>query len=240
MDILYNIRSWVYIIAAVVLLALLLIFLWFRVQFKTKKIQKNLKIIEDDNLKKLHELSENFENKIARLGEDNKKSIQNLQKKYEKRNQDLEEKNARETESIKQDQAKILQEFEEYQKDLEKKSKIEWKKIRAQYEQEMKGLEEENSKLLNEMQYMLQERRKAEQPPPPIHSRRSTPKENELQFSDESFSKIEKQIEVTTEEMEKLKTQFIEIEKKQHEDFESAQSEIEALKFKIRHRDMRG
>lgn len=40
--------------------------------------------------------------------------------------------------------------------------------------------------------------------------------------------------------MEKLKTQFIEIEKKQHEDFERAQSEVEALKFKIRHGDMRG
>ena len=288
MDAFYNIGSWVYVVGAVVLLALLLLFLWFRIQFNTKKIErdlkmiesqyqdkfmeehrsfiekqetyirdrlkelelkecglaKNLSTIEEDNIKKLHELLEKFEKKIANLQEErekeSEKKIHALQEKYEKRIQDLEEKNARETEALKKDRAKILRELEEYQKDLEQKSKNELKKIRDRYEQEMKSLQKENTKLLDEMQRMLQARQKAQQPPPPLPSPTYTPKESELRFSDESLSKIEKQIESTTEEMERLKNQFIEIEKKRHEEFEVAQTEIEALKFKIKYGEIRG
>lgn len=288
MDIFYNIGTWVYVVSAVVLLALLLLFLWFRVQLNSKKIERDLKMIEsqyqdkfieehrafiekqesyiqerlrdletkesnlakvlktieEENIKKLQLLLEKFEKKIADLQQESEKESEKkltaLQEKYEKRIRDLEEKSARETEELKKDRTKILQELEEYQKDLEQKSKNELEKIRDRYEKEMKSLQKENTKLLDEMQRMLTQRQKASQPPPPLRGKTYGTQESELRFSDESLAKIEKQIESTTEEMEKLKNQFVEIEKKRHEEFEMAQSEIEALKFKIRHGEIRG
>ncbi len=288
MDIFYEIGAWVYVVGAIVLLGLLLLFLWFRVRLNSKKIDRDLKIlesqyqdkfmeehrafiekqesyiqerlneldkkelglskalstIEEENIKKLHILLERFEQKISEIQDvndrENERRIQAIQEKYENKIKALEEKNERETETLKKERMKILQELEEYQRDLQKKSKDELEKIREKHEEQMKTLQRENNKLLDEMQRMLGIRQKAKQPPPPL-PRALPPREPESnRFSEESLNQIENQIKSTTEEMEKLKNQFIDLEKKRQTEFEMAQSEIELLKFKIRHGEMKG
>lgn len=288
MDAIYDFGSWIYVVGAIALLGLLLLVLWFRVQVNSKKIERDLKIlesqyqdkfleehrafiekqesyiqkrlseleqkehnlskalnsIEEENIKKLHSLLERFEKKISDLQEsnerENEKRIQAVEERYEKKIKQLEERNAKETSLLKEERAKILSELEEYQNDLKQKSKNELEKIRDRYEKEMQTLQKENNKLLNEMQRMLEIRQKAKQPPPPIHRGFSSDEAQTARFSEESLAQIEKQIESTSEEMEKLKVQFTDLEKKRKEEFEMAQSEIEMLKFKIKHGEMKG
>src|SRR5579872_2184600 len=206
----------IYLIGGFVLLSLLLITLWFRVQLNTKKIERELKILEaqyqdkvleshrhfmieqegyiesrlkelekkekglsealisleDENIKKLDKLLDKFERKILLLQEENEKEnekrIQAVHDRYEKKINELQSQKEKEIDLLKQERREILGELEEYQRDLQEKAKAEMEKIRENYQQQMTNLQEENAKLVNEMHRMLEIKKKAEQPPPPL------------------------------------------------------------------------
>ncbi|MBX7066925.1 MAG: hypothetical protein K1X28_06820 [Parachlamydiales bacterium] len=288
MEILNEAGNWVYALGAFVLLTLLLLLLWYRVQLNTKKIERDLKILEaqyqdkmiesnrgffekqerfiaeklkelevkektlaealenleETNIKKLHKLIDNFEKKVMRLQEENEREaerrIQAVQEKYEKKIEELKKEKDRENELLREERRKILSELEEYQRDLRMKAKKEMERIHENYEKQMENLQSENAKLLDEMNRMMEMRMKASQPPQqlPMGFHREPP--GPKQFSEETLQEIEKQIQKTVKDMEKLKEQFVEVETKRKLEFELAQQEIEELKFKIRHGEMKG
>lgn len=288
MDIITQFGSWIYVLAGFILLSLLLLVLWYRVQLNAKQIERELKILEaqyqdkvleshrvfmqkqegyiseklkelekkerglsealnsleEENIKKLHTLLERFEKKIVHLQEENEKEnekrIQAIQDKYEKKLNELKEEKEKETEALKKERRKILAELEEYQQDLAQKSKDEMEKIRENYEKQMQNLQSENAKLLDEMNRMLDIKKKATQPPPPLPKQYVRPAPPPTRFSDETLAEIEKQIQTTSEEMEKLKEQFSTMQNKSKLEFEIAQHEIEEIKMKIRHGEMKG
>lgn len=284
-----EVGNWTYALGAFVILSLLLVFLWYRVQLNTKKIERDLKILEaqyqdkmiesnrgffekqerfiaeklkelemkeknladalgnleEENVKKLHKLIDNFEKRVMRLQEENEKEaekrIQAIQEKYERKIEDLRKEKEKENEALREERRKILSELEEYQRDLRQKAKKEMERIHENYEKQMSNLQSENSKLLDEMNRMMEMRLKASQPPPQLPKgfpQREPP--GPKYFSEETMQEIERQIQKTVLEMEKLKEQFVEVESKRKIEFELAQQEIEELKFKIRHGDMKG
>lgn len=288
MDLIDQLGTWVYVIGGFIILSLLFLFLWYRIQLNTKQIERELKILEaqyqdrvleshhifmkkqeeyivdrlkeiekkergfsdalnnleEENIKKLHTLLERFEKKIVHQQEENEKEsekrIQAIQEKYEKKINQLREEKEKETEALKKERKKILEELEEYQQDLSQKSKDEMEKIRRNFEDQMRTLQSENSKLLDEMNRMLEIKKKVTLTPPTIPRRIVSPQPKSNRFSDETLAQIENQIHTTAEEMEKLKAQFENMQNKSKLEFEIAQHEIEEIKMKIRHGDMRG
>jgi deoxyribodipyrimidine photolyase len=287
--------AWIYVIGGFVVVSLLLVFLWYRMQLNSKRIERELKILEaqyqdkvleshrhfmmeqegyieqrlkelerkekgltdalisleDENIKKLDKLLDKFEKKIVLLQEENEKEnekrIKAVHDRYEKKINELQSQKEKEVDTLKQERRAILGELEEYQRDLQEKSKAEMEKIRENYQKQMTNLQTENAKLLNEMQRMLEIKKKAEQPPPPLPRvfKRPNPGEakqaqDSSRFSEETLYEIESQIQSTNEEMEKLKAQFSTMETKSKRDLQIAQEEIEELKMKIRHGEMKG
>jgi len=211
---------------------------------KEKGLSKAISSLEESNNEMLDKLLHKFEKKIAQIEENNEKEsekrIQEVEARYEKKINEIQEQKDKETAVLKKDREKILAELEEYQRDLQEKSKLEMEKIHAQYQKQMDHLQSENSKLLDEMNRMLEIKKKASLPPPPL-PKRFTPRElDPVRFSEETLSQIETQIHSTAQEMEKLKEQFTELQTKSKREFQVSQQEIEELKMKIRHGEMKG
>lgn len=152
--------SWVYVIGAFVLLTLLLLLLWFRVQLNSKKLERELKVLEaqyqdkvleshrhfmveqegyiEARLKELEKKEKGLSEALISLEDENIKKLDKLLDKFEKKIIILQEENEKENEK------RIQVVHDRYEKKINE--------IQSQKEKEIDVLKKERREILGELE----------------------------------------------------------------------------------------
>jgi len=204
---------------------------------KKGKFEEDLRQVEIENERRLISLQERYES-------ESEKRLKALQENYEKKIDTLESINKREIDELKKERKKILVELEEYQRNLEEKAKNELEKIQKKYRDQMQLLQEENTKIMDEMQRLIKERRQTTTPPQDLRITKAAQDQQALLAKQEQpftdrLPILEKQVETTQQVIEHLKEQLSLLEEMSKKDLAIAQSEIEELKLKIKMADLK-